>query len=87
MNRGLSVVDTLKILKDDQLTTEELFKSRVLGWCVEWVRIKIGIMKNYIMNHGPTMYVIFSFKHSSSLLMISWMHRSLVVEIHVGTKW
>ena len=39
MNRGLSVVDTLKILKNDQLTTEELFKSRVLGWCVEWVRV------------------------------------------------
>jgi hypothetical protein len=38
MNRGLSVVDTLKILKNDQLTTEEHFKSRVLGWCIEWVR-------------------------------------------------
>jgi hypothetical protein len=37
MNRGLSVVDTLKILQNDQLTAEELFKSRVLGWCVEWV--------------------------------------------------
>lgn len=38
MNRGLSVVDTLKILQNDQLTAEELFKSRVLGWCIEWVR-------------------------------------------------
>ncbi|CAG8469861.1 4086_t:CDS:10 [Funneliformis mosseae] len=38
MNRGLSVVDTLKILKNDQLTEEELFKSRVLGWCVEFLQ-------------------------------------------------
>ncbi|CAI2161679.1 14036_t:CDS:10 [Funneliformis geosporum] len=38
MNRGLSVVDTLKILKNDQLTEEDLFKSRVLGWCVEMLQ-------------------------------------------------
>jgi len=38
MNRGLSVVDTLKILQNNQLTAEELFKSRVLGWCVEWLQ-------------------------------------------------
>ncbi|CAB4482759.1 farnesyl pyrophosphate synthase [Rhizophagus irregularis] len=38
MNRGLSVVDTLKILQNDQLTAEELFKSRVLGWCIEWLQ-------------------------------------------------
>lgn len=51
MNRGLSVVDTLKILKNDQLTTEELFKSRVLGWCIEWVRTIFQMQKSYILLH------------------------------------
>ncbi|RHZ74195.1 hypothetical protein Glove_227g128 [Diversispora epigaea] len=35
MNRGLSVIDTLEILKDGKVSSEELFKARILGWCVE----------------------------------------------------
>ncbi|CAG8512268.1 6276_t:CDS:10, partial [Dentiscutata heterogama] len=38
MNRGMSVVDSLKILKGDEASAEELFKARVLGWCVEWLQ-------------------------------------------------
>jgi len=38
MNRGLSVVDSLRILKGCELTEEELLKSRVLGWSVEWLQ-------------------------------------------------
>ena len=38
LNRGLSVVDTVQILKGRDLTEDEYFKSAVLGWCVELVR-------------------------------------------------
>nr|CAG8434514.1 6216_t:CDS:10 [Entrophospora candida] len=38
LNRGLSVVDTFKLLKDNNVTEQELFKARVLGWCVEWLQ-------------------------------------------------
>ncbi|RUP44559.1 geranyltranstransferase [Jimgerdemannia flammicorona] len=37
LNRGLSVVDTLRILRGDNITDEELFHARILGWTVEWV--------------------------------------------------
>ncbi len=39
MNRGQSVLDTLKILKEGEITQEEDFKAKVLGWCVEWVSL------------------------------------------------
>ncbi|KAF8203335.1 isoprenoid synthase domain-containing protein, partial [Pholiota molesta] len=35
LNRGMSVVDTVEILKGRTLTEEEYFKAAVLGWCVE----------------------------------------------------
>ena len=37
LNRGMSVVDTVEILKGSFLTDEEYFKAAVLGWCVELV--------------------------------------------------
>nr|AAN62522.1 farnesyl pyrophosphate synthetase [Eucommia ulmoides] len=45
LNRGLSVVDSYKLLKElssskkgAQLTESEIFHSSVLGWCVEWLQ-------------------------------------------------
>ncbi|KAF5313865.1 hypothetical protein D9619_013090 [Psilocybe cf. subviscida] len=35
LNRGMSVVDTVEILKGRALTEDEYFKAAVLGWCVE----------------------------------------------------
>ncbi|KAI0244573.1 Farnesyl pyrophosphate synthetase, partial [Massospora cicadina] len=35
LNRGLSVVDTVKILRGGKLTEDELFKAAILGWCTE----------------------------------------------------
>jgi len=35
LNRGLSVVDTVEILKGRALSEDEYFKAAVLGWCVE----------------------------------------------------
>jgi hypothetical protein len=38
LNRGLSVVDSYKLLKQGQdLTEKETFLSCALGWCIEWV--------------------------------------------------
>eukprot|EP00250_Pteridium_aquilinum_P014896 c22270_g1_i1 orf=476-1540(+) len=39
LNRGLSVVDSLKHLKNgEELTEEEKFLASVLGWCIEWLQ-------------------------------------------------
>ncbi|KAL5735544.1 hypothetical protein ACOSQ2_030332 [Xanthoceras sorbifolium] len=39
LNRGLSVVDSYKLLKEGkELTDEEIFLSSALGWCIEWLQ-------------------------------------------------
>lgn len=47
LNRGLSVVDTVAILKGRALTEDEYFKAAVLGWCVELVRPHILILRTH----------------------------------------
>jgi farnesyl diphosphate synthase len=37
LNRGISVVDTVEILKGSSLTEAEYTKSAILGWCIELV--------------------------------------------------
>lgn len=38
LNRGISVVDTVRILKGDSVTEDDIFKATVLGWLIEFVR-------------------------------------------------
>ncbi|CAI5951477.1 unnamed protein product [Closterium sp. NIES-64] len=40
LNRGLSVVDTVGILKGgfDKLSDDEVFKASAVGWCIEWLQ-------------------------------------------------
>ncbi|CAI5488522.1 unnamed protein product, partial [Closterium sp. Naga37s-1] len=40
LNRGLSVVDTVGILKGgfDKLSEDEVFKASAVGWCIEWLQ-------------------------------------------------
>ena len=39
LNRGLSVIDSYRLLKEGkELTEDEIFLASVLGWCIEWVR-------------------------------------------------
>ncbi len=38
LNRGISVVDSVEILKGRKLSDDEYFKSALLGWCIELVR-------------------------------------------------
>jgi hypothetical protein len=37
LNRGISVVDTVRILKGDTVTEDDIFKATVLGWMIEFV--------------------------------------------------
>ncbi|KAK6917897.1 Polyprenyl synthetase [Dillenia turbinata] len=39
LNRGLSVIESYKLLKEGkELTEEEIFLSCTLGWCIEWLQ-------------------------------------------------
>ena len=38
LNRGMSVVDTVEILKGSDLTEAEYLQSAILGWGIELVR-------------------------------------------------
>lgn len=38
LNRGLSVIDSYRVLKGEELSEEEIFLASALGWCIEWVR-------------------------------------------------
>lgn len=44
LNRGLSVVDTVEILKGRTLTDDEYFKAALLGWCVELVSLMLSMI-------------------------------------------
>jgi len=38
LNRGLSVIDSYRLLKEGQaLNDDEIFQASALGWCIEWV--------------------------------------------------
>lgn len=43
LNRGLSVIDSYKLLQGRQLTDEEVFLACALGWCIEWVSNRIPV--------------------------------------------
>lgn len=38
LNRGMSVVDSVQILRGRSLSDDEYLKAAILGWCVELVR-------------------------------------------------
>nr|ADV03674.1 farnesyl pyrophosphate synthase [Alisma plantago-aquatica subsp. orientale] len=54
LNRGLSVVDSYKLLKEGkELSEEELFLSCVLGWCIEWLQAYFLVLDD-IMDNSHT---------------------------------
>ncbi|KAF9172027.1 Farnesyl pyrophosphate synthetase [Mortierella sp. AD011] len=54
MNRGLTVAETLRILKRGQsLTEEEIFKANLLGWCIEWLQA-FFLVSDDIMDDSKT---------------------------------
>ncbi|KAK1435576.1 hypothetical protein QVD17_01342 [Tagetes erecta] len=38
LNRGLSVLDSYRLLKGGELTDDEVFLASALGWCIEWLQ-------------------------------------------------
>ncbi|CAL9241528.1 unnamed protein product [Arabidopsis halleri] len=57
LNRGLSVVDSFKLLKQGKdLTEQEVFLSCALGWCIEWLQayflVLDDIMDNSVTRRG-----------------------------------
>ncbi|XP_057982885.1 farnesyl pyrophosphate synthase-like isoform X1 [Malania oleifera] len=54
LNRGLSVVDSYKLLKEGkELTTEEITLSCSLGWCIEWLQAYFLVLDD-IMDNSQT---------------------------------
>ncbi|ORY93830.1 farnesyl pyrophosphate synthase [Syncephalastrum racemosum] len=56
LNRGLSVVDTVRILKGETVTDDDIFKASVLGWLVEFLQafflVSDDIMDSSITRRG-----------------------------------
>ena len=80
LNRGMSVVDSVAILKGRELTESEYFKAAVLGWSVEWV----GLF-HHTSPHCPSLMVRSSSKPTSSYQMTLWTRALPVVASLVGT--
>ena len=68
LNRGISVVDTVEIIKGSKLTEEEYRKAAILGWCIELVSTRPALYKisKIWENLLLTMIVFLSYKLTSS---------------------
>ncbi|KAA8523531.1 hypothetical protein F0562_009954 [Nyssa sinensis] len=54
LNRGLSVIDSYKLLKEEkELTDEEVFLACTLGWCIEWLQAYFLVLDD-IMDNSHT---------------------------------
>ncbi|GMP64949.1 hypothetical protein CsSME_00025964 [Camellia sinensis var. sinensis] len=54
LNRGLSVIDSYKLLKEGkELTDDEVFLACALGWCIEWLQAYFLVLDD-IMDSSHT---------------------------------
>uniref|UniRef100_A0A7N0UNJ4 Farnesyl diphosphate synthase n=1 Tax=Kalanchoe fedtschenkoi TaxID=63787 RepID=A0A7N0UNJ4_KALFE len=54
LNRGLSVIDSYRYLKEGkELTEEEIFLASALGWCIEWLQAYFLVLDD-IMDNSHT---------------------------------
>ncbi|CAL9049283.1 farnesyl pyrophosphate synthase 1-like isoform X1 [Musa acuminata AAA Group] len=54
LNRGISVIDSYKLLKEGtQLSNEEVFLGCALGWCIEWLQAYFLVLDD-IMDNSHT---------------------------------
>ncbi|XP_071730596.1 farnesyl diphosphate synthase 2-like [Rutidosis leptorrhynchoides] len=49
-NRILSLVDTYKLLKGEELTDDEMFLACALGWCAEWLHASVLVTDDIVDN-------------------------------------
>ncbi|OMJ13598.1 Farnesyl pyrophosphate synthase, partial [Smittium culicis] len=52
MNRGLSVLDTVKLIKGESMTKDLQDKAIILGWCIEWLQA-FFLVADDIMDDSP----------------------------------
>ncbi|XP_043688981.1 farnesyl pyrophosphate synthase 1-like [Telopea speciosissima] len=51
LNRGLSVIDSYRLLKDgEELTEDENFHACTLGWCIEWLQAYFLVLDDIMDN-------------------------------------
>ncbi|KAG2678294.1 hypothetical protein I3760_12G137400 [Carya illinoinensis] len=51
LNRGLSVIDSYKLLKEGkELTDDEFFLACALGWCIEWLQAYFRVLDDITDN-------------------------------------
>ncbi|XP_028769934.1 farnesyl pyrophosphate synthase 1 [Neltuma alba] len=53
LNRGLSVIDSYRLLKGEELGEEEFFLASALGWCIEWLQAYFLVLDD-IMDNSHT---------------------------------
>ncbi|XP_017698565.2 farnesyl pyrophosphate synthase-like isoform X4 [Phoenix dactylifera] len=53
LNRGISVIDSYKLLKGTELSDNEVFLACVLGWCIEWLQAYFLVLDD-IMDNSHT---------------------------------
>ncbi|EOY29020.1 hypothetical protein QUC31_013349 [Theobroma cacao] len=54
LNRGLSVIDSYRLLKEGkELTENEIFLASALGWCIEWLQAYFLVLDD-IMDNSHT---------------------------------
>ncbi|KAL4278197.1 hypothetical protein GQ457_03G037450 [Hibiscus cannabinus] len=54
LNRGLSVIDSYRLLKEGkELTQDEIFLASALGWCIEWLQAYFLVLDD-IMDSSHT---------------------------------
>ncbi|KAE8659799.1 Farnesyl pyrophosphate synthase 2 [Hibiscus syriacus] len=54
LNRGLSVIDSYRLLKEGkELTQDEIFLASALGWCIEWLQAYFLVLDD-IMDNSHT---------------------------------
>jgi hypothetical protein len=80
LNRGMSVVDSVQILRGRLLTDDEYLKAAILGWCIELVSQYYSFIFS-ASEHG------YSYKHSSSSRTILWISPLRVEDSHAGINW
>ncbi|XP_017698872.2 farnesyl pyrophosphate synthase-like isoform X2 [Phoenix dactylifera] len=53
LNRGISVIDSYKLLKGYELSDDEVFLACALGWCIEWFQAYFLVLDD-IMDNSHT---------------------------------
>nr|XP_010924112.1 farnesyl pyrophosphate synthase isoform X2 [Elaeis guineensis] len=53
LNRGISVIDSYKLLKGTELSDDQVFLACALGWCIEWLQAYFLVLDD-IMDNSHT---------------------------------